>query len=42
MKTKNALGSSTISLEAIKKQNPGLDELTFIPPLRKFKQLEKE
>jgi hypothetical protein len=44
MKTKNALGSSTISLEAIKKQIWVLDELkAFIPPpiTEEFKQLEK-
>lgn len=44
MKTKNALGSSTISLEAIKKQIRILDELkVFIPPpiTEEFNQLEK-
>ena len=44
MKTKNALGSTTISLEAIKKQIKVLDELkAFIPPpiTEEFKQLEK-
>lgn len=44
MKTKNALGSTIISLEAIKKQIRVLDELrSFIPPpiTEEFVQLEK-
>jgi hypothetical protein len=43
-KTKNALGSTTISLEAIKKQIRVLDELkAFIPPpiTEEYNQLEK-
>lgn len=44
MKTKNALGSTTISFEAIKRQIRVLDELkVFIPPpiAEEFNQLEK-